>query len=759
MQVGMFGRLGQFAVRHRWRIIAAWVVLAISAIFTMPAVTDFSMSTGFLDPGVESVNARLLMNQKFPEQEGTVSTANVIVYNDAGLTAEDEAYAKDVVGSVQAWGDSGNVAYVMNVFDQPELRPILISADKTAMLIPVGLRTEAFDGKTGDSVAAIRGNLPAPPDSTAVFVSGDAGLGGDHIQACIDALGLTALITLVLITVILVAVYRSPIAPLVPLSTIGVSILVGLGVIGLLMRAGVEFSSFLQEFMILIVFGAGTDYCLFMVSRYREELAQGASAQRAVVTMMDQVGVVIASSAAVVIGGFAVMGLAGFEMFRTIGPGMAVAVAVTLAAGLTFTPALMSIVRPQVLFWPAPELGGPAAGPRSEPHFLWRRLGNWVGRAPVAVFGAGIVALVIPLAALPSVNRTFEIDKDLPDSYDSVRGHEVVAERFDLSEMLPVYVVVNSPKDLSTGSGLEAVANLSEGLARLDGVVRVRSATQPGGVPLPLAPDALAQDPEMAPILPYFVSGDGSTTRLLVGVDSSPYSNVTYDRVGRIRDEAQRWAAASAPEGTTVLVGGASAEIADLTNAMDRDMPRVVFLVSIVSFVILALLLRSLVAPIYILAGIFLTVLTTLAVTGVIFQDVLDFRYDGVDWTVPLMLFVILVVLAADYSIFLMSRVKEEAETHGLREGVERGVTHTGGVISACGLILAGTFAALMATSIGSLIQMGFAISFGVLLDTFVVRPLLLPALTRILGRWAWWPGALFRHPGAAGAVANACAR
>jgi uncharacterized membrane protein YdfJ with MMPL/SSD domain len=249
----------------------------------------------------------------------------------------------------------------------------------------------------------------------------------------------------------------------------------------------------------------------------------------------------------------------------------------------------------------------------------------------------------------------------------------------------------------------------------------------------------------MQPILSYFVSEDGSTTRVMVGLDSGPYANETFDRVGRIRDEAQRWSVASAPEGTTVLVGGASAEIADLTNAMDSDTPRLVFLVSIVSLIILALLLRSLIAPLYIMASIFLTVLTTLAVTGFIFQDVLDFRYDGVDWMVPLMLFVILVVLAADYSIFLMSRVKEEAETYGLREGVERGVTHTGGVISACGLILAGTFAALMATSIGSLIQMGFAISFGVLLDTFIVRPLLLPALTRLLGRWAWWPGALSR--------------
>ncbi|MFV2064917.1 MAG: MMPL family transporter, partial [Chloroflexota bacterium] len=679
------------------------------------------MSTGFLDPGVESVNARLLMGEKFPEQQGAVSTANIVVYNEAGLTAEDEAFASRIAGSVQGGEDPGDIRFVMDVFDQPELRPSLVSADNTTMLIPVGLGTEAFDSKTGETVTGIRERLPAPPAGTPVFVSGDAGLGGDHLQACIDAISSTALITLTLITIILLAVYRSPIAPLVPLFTIGLSALVGLGIIGLLMRAGVEFSSFLQEFMILIVFGAGTDYVLFMVSRYREELAKGVSPHQAVIGMMDRVGVVIASSATVVIGAFAVIGFSGFEMFRTIGPGLAIAVAVTLLAGLTFTPALMSAVRPQLLFWPARGFGVSAVGSGTQQPRVWKRLGSWVGRAPQTVFGLGAILLILPLIALPSLNRTFELDKDLSDSYESVQGHQVVAAAFDLSEMMPLNVMVASPAGLSSGPGMQAIAGLSGSLAGLDGVTQVRSATRPEGELLALAPEAIAQDPGMQAILPYYVSEDGSTTRLSVGLSTSAYSNETYDQVGRVRDEAQRWAARSAPEDTTVLVGGASAEIADLIDAMDGDTPLVVFLVTIVTFIILALLLRSLIAPLYILASIFLTVLTTLAVTALIFQGVLDFRYDGVDWVVPVMLFVLLVVLAADYSIFLMSRVKEEAETHGLRSGVERGVTHTGGVITACGLILAGTFAALVFAPVGSLIQMGFAISFGVLLDTFVV--------------------------------------
>jgi uncharacterized membrane protein YdfJ with MMPL/SSD domain len=255
--------------------------------------------------------------------------------------------------------------------------------------------------------------------------------------------------------------------------------------------------------------------------------------------------------------------------------------------------------------------------------------------------------------------------------------------------------------------------------------------------------DAVLGTTEGQATLPYYVSADGTTARLMAGLAVGPYTNDAYDAVREVRAEAVSWADRNG--GVQTLVGGPSAEVADLIGALDDDTPRVLLLMTIAIFVILGLVLRSVVAPVYILASIYATVLATLAVTALVFQVILDFRYDGVDWTVPLMVFILLIVLAADYSIFLMSRIKEEAEGHGLHAGVVQGVRHTGGVISACGLILAGTFAALMATPLGSLIQIGFAVAFGVLLDTYVVRPIVLPAITRLLGLWAWWPGPLSR--------------
>lgn len=748
----MFATIGRLAVRFRWLVIAVWVVAAVAGVLVMPGASEFSMSTGFLVHGAESVNARHLMNEKFPEERGTASTALLVLENPGGLTPSDEDYARRVISEVQGYDPSGNVVGATSVFERPELRANLVSADGTTLLIPVGIGTEAFGAETGDSVTAIRDNLPPPPAGTRVLVSGDAGLGGDHIQACLDAVAGTAIITLVLIAFILLFVYRSPIAPLVPLAAIGVSAAVTLGLVGLLMRAGWEFSSFLQQFVIVIVFGAGTDYSLFILSRYREELRRGHESHEAVVRTMGRVGAVIASSAAVVVVGFLAFAFAEFEMFRTIGPGLALSVVVMLLAGLTLVPALMAAVSSRALFWPArPQALDAASIDTAERRSAWGRLGRLVTVAPGRVLLGGLVLLLVPTVYLPSLRQTFEIDRSLPTTYQSVAGLEIVAKRFDASDFLPVHVVVQREAGWLSVEGLAELDRLGGRIASLDGVTFVRSALRPLGEPIP-AELALAT-PQ---VLAAYVAADGTTARLMVGAESGTYTNAAYDTVRAIRTEASDWASEA---GTVALVGGASAESVDIVDALNADTPRIVTFAVLGVLVVIGLLLRSLIAPLYLLASVFVTVATTLAVTAFAFQEVLDFRTTGIDWTVPIFLFILLVVLASDYSIFLMSRVKEEAEDHGLVAGVRRGVAHTGGVISAAGIILAGTFGALALTPLANLVQVGIAIGLGVLIDTFVVRPLVIPAITRLLGRWAWWPGPLFRTPAEEPAAASGAER
>lgn len=734
----MFATIGRLAVRFRWPVIAAWAIAAVAGVVLMPGSSEFSMSTGFLAHGVESVDARHLMNEAFPEERGTASTALLVLEDPGGLTAADEDYARRVIRDVGGYDESGNVVGATSVFERPELRPNLVSPDGTTLLIPVGIATEAFSAETAASVAAIRDRLPEPPAGARILVSGDAGLGGDHAEACLSAVAGTAIVTLVLIALILLLVYRSPVAPIVPLLTIAAGAAVSLGIVGLLMGAGWQFSSFLQQFVIVIVFGAGTDYCLFMLSRHREELRRGLPRDEAVIQVMSRVGAVIASSAAIVVVGFVAFAFAEFEMFRTIGPGLALAVTITLLAGLTLVPALMAAISPRILFWPARIDALPAeAIEQGERTGAWGRLGGLVARAPGRVLLAGVVLLLVPALYLPSVRQTFEIDRSLPTSYESVEGLEIVTGRFDASEFLPIHVVARRNGGWLTPGGLADLGELGDRLAAVEGVTFVRSAVRPLGEPIP-AEVALATPPALA----AYVSADGTTARLMVGAADGTYTNAAYDTVRSIRTAAAPWAAGT---GAAVLVGGASAESVDLVDAMNADTPRIVGLASVGVLVLIGLLLRSVVAPLYLLASVFLTVATTLAITAFVFQELLDFRTTGIDWTVPVFLLVLLIVLASDYSIFLMSRVKEETEGHGLVAGVRRGVAHTGGVISAAGIILAGTFGALALTPLANLIQTGFAIALGVLLDTFVVRPLVIPAITRLLGRWAWWPGPLFR--------------
>lgn len=736
----MFAAIGRSAVRFRWAIIVAWAVAAIVSVLVMPGASRFSMSTGFLAAGVESVDAQELISRAFPTQAGSASTAILVLEDTHGLSPADEAYARRVIAAVPTYETDGTIAGVTSVFDHPELRSSLVSKDATTLLIPVGIKGDMFSADTAAAVTTIRDRLPTPPSGSRIVVSGDAGLGGDHAQACLDAVAGTAIVTLILIALILLLVYRSLIAPLIPLLTIGAGASVSLGVVGLLMSAGWTFSSFLQQFLIVIIFGAGTDYCLFMLSRYREELRHGASPHAAVERVMERVGAVIASSAAIVAAGFLALAFAQFEMFRTIGPGLALAVGVTLLAGLTLVPALMAAVSPRLLFWPANVALIPAAGiVEAERAGWWARLGRLVARAPGRVLLAGVLLLLVPVLYLPSLRQTFEVDRELPTSYGSVAGLEIVNSHFDPSEFLPITVVVQRSSGWRSTDGLGALGSLGDRLARVQGVTFVRSAVRPLGEPI--APQvALASQQSLA----AYVSADGTTAQLLVGASGDTYSNATYDTVRRVRGAVGMWATTEGAS-TTALVGGASAQSVDLMDAMNADTPRIALLASLGVLVVTALLLRSVVAPVYLLAGVFLTIGTTLSVTALVFQQLLNFRVTGVDSFVPIFLFVLLVVLASDYSIFLMSRVKEEAEGHGLALGVERGVARTGGVISSAGVILAGTFGALALTPLASLVETGFAIALGVVVDTFVVRPLVIPAITRLLGRWAWWPGPLFR--------------
>lgn len=359
----MFERLGRLAVRHFVLVILAWAALLGGLKMTAPPLRDALTfdDAAFLSDSAESIRAARTLSQSWPEDTFGDSAAVVIERRSGRLTSAD----LDWMAGLEAWmsGPEGPdvIQFTQSIRSRPELARALLSKDGRATLLLAAVRTPPFEPPTNEAVAAIRARIEATrPPGIGVFLTGQSAVGADEHAAISDSVSKTTVITLFLIILILLFIYRSPVAPLVPLVTIGVALGVAQGVIALLAQAGMKVSSLVEMFMVVIIFGAGTDYCLFVISRFREDVSRSREYRATLVSTFAVVGAVIASSASTVIVGFLSQGAGHFGMFRSTGPAMAIAISVTLLAGLTLTPALMRAFG-RMLFWPAhPErLGSP----------------------------------------------------------------------------------------------------------------------------------------------------------------------------------------------------------------------------------------------------------------------------------------------------------------------------------------------------------------------------------------------------------------
>jgi len=350
----VFERLGKLVTRRFVWVIVAWVAIAGIVHTVAPSLRDVATydETAFLTADAESIRAVDVLATNWPEDEFGNSAA-IVVTRDAGLRPADIAY----VDSLETWLRSGEAPKVVrgtqSVRTRPELKDVLNAKDGTTTILLVQFNTPPFEPPTNEGVDAIRDHIAGGrPRDLSVHVTGNAGVAADQSNTIQRSISRTTVITLVLVVLILMWVYRSPVTLAVPLLTIGIAFVVAQGLVALLAQAGMKVSSLVETFMIVIIFGAGTDYCLFIISRFREEVGRSHEYRRTLWTTVGVVGAVIASSAGTVIVGFSAQGVAKFGMFRTVGPAMAVAVLVTLVAGLTLTPALMRAFGGR-LFWPA----------------------------------------------------------------------------------------------------------------------------------------------------------------------------------------------------------------------------------------------------------------------------------------------------------------------------------------------------------------------------------------------------------------------
>src|SRR5215216_2493364 len=538
----------------------------------------------------------------------------------------------------------------------------------------------------------------AHPSGASVYVTGPAGYATDFADVFSGFDATLLYITAAIVMVILLLTYRSPVLWILPLTCVFIALTAAQAVIYLLARdAGLTVNGQTAFILTVLVFGAGTDYALLLTARYREELRRHADRHQAMATALGRAAPAIIASAATVICSLLALLVAELNSTKSLGPVMAIGLTVGLLAMLTLLPALL-VIFGRWIFWPLrPTLG--SAEPTE--HGLWARIGAGVARRPRLVW---VVTAVVLGALALGVTQLEANGLQAKDSFrtepESVRGEEVLARHFAAGAGNPVQVVGNA----KAAPQLQAV---------LSGTPGVTAVTRPQ-------------------VRDGYAYLEGTLT-------TAADSQASFDTVDRLRSSVH------AIPGADAKVGGGSAVNLDIQRASRHDTNLVVPLVLAVVLLILGVLLRAVVAPVLLVATVVLSFGAALGVSALAFKYLFDFA--GADPSFPLWTFVFLVALGTDYNIFLMTRVHEEAKRHGTRRGALVGLAATGGVITSAGIVLAGTFAALGTLPLVFITEIGFAVAFGVLLDTFVVRSVLVTALNLDVGRWIWWPSSLARRP------------
>ncbi len=638
------------------------------------------------------------------EQAGAFRSANtipaVVVYERAGgITADDTAAIAD---DVREWG-------ALPTLDGEVVGPIPSQDGEAAqVVVPLDLGADGWS-LAADAVEDLRATTADDPAGLGVYFTGPAGMAADSSKAFegIDSTLLYAALGVVIVMLLLT--YRSPILWLLPVVSAGVALTVSQAVVYLLAaHTGLTVNAQSAGILTVLVFGAGTDYALLLTARYREELRKHEDRHVAMATALHRASPAIVASGATVTAGMLCLLFATMNSTSGLGPVAAVGIVVALAVMLTLLPALLVLVGRWV-FWPRVPHHGDAEPTTTG---FWAGVGDRIARRPRRTWVITSLVLAVCALGMVQLNATgLTTEEQFRGEQPSIVGEKVLAAHFPGGAGSPVVVIA----DASQADEVRAA------LVGVDGL-------DPASVPEPV------------------VVGD--TAYLEATLDDEPDSDAAYATVDRVRD------AVHAVPGAGALVGGETATNLDVERASARDSKVIIPIILLAVFVILMLLLRSVVAPLVLMGTVVLSFGAAIGVSALVFRHV--FGFAGADTSFPLFVFVFLVALGIDYNIFLMTRVREETHRVGHRRGSLLGLAATGGVITSAGLVLAGTFAVLGTLPTVPFAEIGFAVAFGVLLDTLIVRSVLVTALNLDIGPRMWWPSRLARRPDPAAHPAGA---
>ncbi len=760
--------------RGKWIILAIWLVVTAAVVPLAPQLSSVTTNdqASFLPSGAESTRVAQLVKSKFPS-DGT--PAIIVFRNASGLTDQNLSDAQKINDWLLSGKPGDNVEGVVSIFTVPQARSSLVSADNTTMTMVVNVTGEPAGDPYSTTIGSIRDFTKQFDSGTLqVKVSGPGGLLADLLRVFQSIDGFLLLVTAGLVLVLLILIYRSPIVALVPIVSVGwvFSLASGIGAL-LAEHAGLLVNGQATGIMTVLLFGAGTDYCLFISSRYREELSRTDDKHEAMRLAMRGVGEAILSAAGTILIATLALLLAVLRSNQALGPLLAIAIGAMLVASLTLVPAILTVLGRRS-FWPFQ----PRVEPEqimSESHGVWSRIAGLVARRPGVVLASTLAVFIIMALGVTTLRQDFDTVSSLPTGTESRAGFELLRQGFPAGELAPTeaYVVLPAGTSVYDPGNLQAIDAVTTALSSQPGISSVTGPSRPFGSnaqvgpaqiesAVNLLPDQVRQsirsdsssgnspganvDPNspegqaagLFAASQSFVSADGTVARINVVLDQNPYGLTAIEGIPALRSVARSAAVNSGLNQNSVLIGGPTATNYDTKVANDRDERVVLPLILLAIGVVLGLLLRSIVAPLYLLATSVLTYFSTLGISTLVFQNLLG--HQGVGSSVPFYLFVFLIALGIDYNIYLMARIREEERRDSLVAGTVRALGRTGGVITSAGIILAGTFGALMTLPLQVLFQLGFAVSIGVLMDTFIVRTLTVPAIVLLLGRWNWWP-------------------
>jgi putative drug exporter of the RND superfamily len=797
--------------RTRWVVIGLWIALAVGLSFAAPQLASlYDQSATSSIGNQESVRAGKLLQAAFPGGSKNAVPAIIVFSDPNGLTTQDYQRIDTVTcwllsaaqratyhcaADAQAVTRPADIGSVVAPLTLPQARSQLLSSDGATLTVIATINAPTNDPTTiVEQVRAYTHQFDGV-DGLRVKVTGPAGIATD-LTGVFANINVTILVTTVLLVlVLLLVIYRSPLLALLPLVAVGLALQVVDPITALFVQAG-AFSVNPQATGVrdVLLFGAGTDYVIFLIARYREELEgdwdRFAALRRASVAVSEA----ITSSAGTVILALLTLLLTSIGFYNSLGPILAIAVAVMVTAGLTLVPALLSVLgRPA--FWPSKIRQRPAGqagtdgidGERpATQRGLWGRIAAVVTARPAITLMGSLALLVVFAFGNLGVVEDYNFLTGVRGPTESAAGSKLLAQHFPAGTLAPSSVVIHLTQGGDAYHQLVAIDAITAAVAGAQNVAHVTGPTRPDGATPVLAPQALqdgfaqlpdslkqairsgdasaftggqpgqggpggppALDPRLislyAATIPY-ISADGQTVKLTLTLKNDPYSAAALDAMAGVRRAATEAAVSAGlgPTVATVHLAGVTPTLADTRAVNDRDKALVIPLVLVLVAIVLGLLLRSLIAPLYLLASVTLNYFAALGLSSFFFTRIQG--DEGLGYTVPLYTFIFLVALGADYTIFLMSRVREEAAQHTIHQGVQIALSRTGGVITSAGLILAGTFAVLATLPLRDLYQLGVTVAVGILLDTFVVRGFLVPAIVVLLGKGNWWPGGLTRE-------------